>query len=103
MAPQKKATASDFDRLFSRLTHNDSRTKVVDVKSLVYGCCPRLGDALAHNTKVTQAALSVALKIFNPINVPEMGCWVAPNPRGCSIGYKIGERLDLYVWVFAYE
>jgi hypothetical protein len=56
----------------------------------------------------SSATLGVALKIFNPINIPEMGCWVAPYPRGCSIkghctrGYKIGERLDLYVWVFAY-
>jgi hypothetical protein len=60
--------------------------------------------ALAFST----ASIGAALKLFNPINIPEMGCWIAPYPRGCSIkghctrGYKIGERLDMYVWVLAY-
>jgi hypothetical protein len=60
--------------------------------------------ALALST----ASIGAALKLFNPINIPEMGCWIAPYPRGCSFkgnctrGFKIAERLDLYVWVLAY-
>jgi hypothetical protein len=50
----------------------------------------------------------VALKIFNPIALPEMGCWVSPYPRGCHIrggctrGFKVGEYVDLYAWMFSY-
>jgi hypothetical protein len=57
---------------------------------------------------ISTATLGVMLKIFNPINIPEMGCWVAPYPKGCIVsgectrGYKIAEWLDLYAWLFAY-
>jgi hypothetical protein len=57
---------------------------------------------------LTTASIGAALKLYNPMNIPEMGCWIAPYPRGCSIkghctrGYKIGERLDMYVWVLAF-
>lgn len=57
---------------------------------------------------LTTAILGVSLKIFNPIAIPEMGCWVAPYPRGCSInggctrGFRIGELVDLYAWLFSY-
>jgi hypothetical protein len=57
---------------------------------------------------LSTASIGAALKLFNPINIPEMGCWIAPYPRGCSFkgnctrGFKIAERLDLYVWVLAY-
>jgi hypothetical protein len=55
------------------------------------------------------ASLGVALKIFNPISLPELGCWIAPFPVGCNIvggctrGYKLGEHIDLYAWLFAYS
>jgi hypothetical protein len=57
---------------------------------------------------LSTGTLGVLLKIFNPINIPEMGCWIAPYPKGCIVsgectrGYKIAEWLDLYAWSFAY-
>jgi hypothetical protein len=50
----------------------------------------------------------LALKIFNSIGLPELGCWIAPYPRGCTItntctrGFKIAEYLDWYAWSFAF-
>ena len=65
-----------------------------------------------HMVPVTQALLSgflgISLKLYNPIVIPEMGCWIALYPpfcdlRGnCTRGYKLDKLLDLYVWVFAY-
>jgi hypothetical protein len=54
MATRKEIT--EFDGLCDRLSRNDPETKVVDVNVLIRGCCPRLGDALAHNTNVTQVS-----------------------------------------------
>lgn len=65
-----------------------------------------------HLVPVAQALLSgflgIALKLYNPIVIPEMGCWIALYPPLCDVlgncirGYKLDKRLDLYVWVFAY-
>jgi hypothetical protein len=50
----------------------------------------------------------LALKIFNTIALPELGCWIAPYPRGCTFtntctrGFKIAEYIDWYAWSFAY-
>lgn len=52
--------------------------------------------------------IGVSLKVFNPIALPELGCWVAPYPVGCAVqqnctrGYKIGEYSDWYAWCFAF-
>jgi hypothetical protein len=64
-----------------------------------------------HLVPITQALLSgfigIGLELFNPIVIPELGCWIASNPPfcgvigGCKRGYKM-ELLDLYVWIFAY-
>lgn len=54
------------------------------------------------------ASLGTALDIFNPIALPELGCWIAAFPRGCTIhggctrGYKIEKYIDLYPWLFSY-
>jgi hypothetical protein len=65
-----------------------------------------------HLIPVTQALLSgcigISLKLYNPIVIPEMGCWIALYPPFCDIlgncsrGYKLDKLLDFYVWVFAY-
>ena len=52
--------------------------------------------------------IGVSLKLFNPIALPELGCWVAPYPIGCRAtnsctrGYKIGEYSDWYAWCLAF-
>jgi hypothetical protein len=54
------------------------------------------------------AISGVSLKVFNPIALPELGCWVAPYPIGCyrtntcTRGYKIAEYSDYYAWLFAF-
>jgi hypothetical protein len=54
------------------------------------------------------ACVGAGLRIFNPIALPELGCWVAPYPRGCHItggctkGYKIGQFTDYYAWLLAF-
>jgi hypothetical protein len=54
------------------------------------------------------AISGVSLKVFNPIALPELGCWVAPYPIGCyrtdtcTRGYKIAQYSDYYAWLFAF-
>jgi hypothetical protein len=56
----------------------------------------------------TTASAGVGLKIFNPIIIPELGCWIARYPPlcdvfgGCTRGYKLDKYLDLYAWIFSY-
>jgi hypothetical protein len=57
---------------------------------------------------LSTASIGAALKLFNPMNIPEMGCWIAHYPLGCrskgncTRGYKLGERHDVYVWVLTF-
>ena len=57
---------------------------------------------------LTSGFLGIALKLYNPIVIPEMGCWIALYPAFCDLlgnctrGYNLDKRLDLYVWIFAY-
>jgi hypothetical protein len=50
----------------------------------------------------------LSLKIFNAIALPELGCWIAPFPVGCTYtdtctrGYRIADLIDWYAWLFAY-
>ena len=65
-----------------------------------------------HLVPVVQALTSgfvgIALKLYNPIVIPEMGCWIALYPAfcdllgNCSRGHKLEQRLDFYVWIFGY-
>jgi hypothetical protein len=56
----------------------------------------------------TTASAGAGLKIFNPIIIPELGCWIAQYPPlcdvfgGCTRGYKLDKYLDFYVWIFSY-
>jgi hypothetical protein len=64
--------------------------------------------ALPITVAVGGACVGASLKIFNPIRLPELGCWVSPYPRdcqkngGCTRGYKIGEYRDWYAWMLAF-
>lgn len=50
----------------------------------------------------------IVLQVFNPIALPELGCWVSPYPIGCQYtnsctrGYKIASYSDWYAWLFAF-
>jgi hypothetical protein len=52
--------------------------------------------------------VGLSLKIFNAIALPELGCWIAPYPVGCTRtdtctrGYRIADLIDWYAWSFAY-
>ena len=52
--------------------------------------------------------IGVSLQLFNPIALPELGCWIAPYPIGCARtntctrGYKIAEYSDWYAWCLAF-
>lgn len=65
--------------------------------------------AIPVTVAVGGGSIGAALKIFNPIALPELGCWVAPFPRGCHItggctrGYKIGQFSDYYAWALAFS
>jgi hypothetical protein len=64
--------------------------------------------ALPILVAVGGAFIGTALRIFNPIALPELGCWIAPYPRGCHLvggctkGYRIGELSDYYAWFLAF-
>jgi hypothetical protein len=55
-------------------------------------------------------AMGVALQIFNPMTIPELGCWIGPfpadcfNPEGppCTRGYRLETLAGLYAFVMAY-
>lgn len=52
----------------------------------------------------------LALQIFNPIALPELGCWINGAPKYCAWipdleckrGYKVKELISIYPWLFAY-
>jgi hypothetical protein len=51
----------------------------------------------------------VALKIFNPMSIPEMGCWLGSYPidclwtgAPCTRGYRFAELVDFYAIFFAH-
>jgi hypothetical protein len=50
--------------------------------------------------------LGFLLKIFGPIGLPELGCWIGSHSYGCvntdtcTRGYKLNQRLDWYAWTF---
>ena len=49
-----------------------------------------------------------SLKIFGPLPLPEMGCWIGPFPQGCLrtnsciLGSQLHDHRDLIVWTFSY-
>lgn len=55
---------------------------------------------------LTFGIAGVALELYNPIPIAEMGCWIALYPAlcngNCTRGYKLDQWLDFYVWIFAY-
>jgi hypothetical protein len=54
--------------------------------------------------------MGVALQIFNPMTIPELGCWIGPypadcfNPGGppCTRGYKLETLAGPYAFFMAY-
>jgi hypothetical protein len=50
----------------------------------------------------------LSLKIFGPLTLPELGCWIGSYPNTCvytntcTRGYKVSEYHDWYVWSFGY-
>jgi hypothetical protein len=51
----------------------------------------------------------VALKIFNPMSIPEMGCWLGSYPidclwtgSPCTRGYRFADLVDFYAIFFAH-
>lgn len=51
----------------------------------------------------------VALKIFNPMSIPEMGCWLGSYPidclwtgAPCTRGYRFADLVDFYAIFFAH-
>jgi hypothetical protein len=52
--------------------------------------------------------LGLSLKIFGPIGLPEIGCWLGSYPYGCVFtdtctrGYKLHQYLDWYAWTFCF-
>jgi hypothetical protein len=54
-------------------------------------------------------SMGVGLKIFNPMSIPEMGCWLGSYPANClwtdapcTRGYKFEELVDFYAIFFAH-
>lgn len=49
----------------------------------------------------------LVLDLYNPIVVPELGCWVATYPAFCNLIPDLecerGDGYELYVWVFSYN
>lgn len=54
------------------------------------------------------ASIGLVLKLYNPLSIPEMGCWIEQYPIGCGVtevctrGYRIGELIDFYRWVLSF-
>jgi hypothetical protein len=50
----------------------------------------------------------LALKVFGPLTLPELGCWIGSYPNTCvytdtcTRGFKVDEYHDWYVWSFGY-
>lgn len=74
-----------------------------------YRCFECAFHALPLLVAVGGGSIGVGLQIFNPIALPELGCWVASYPTGCHLqpetctrGYKIGWYSDCYAWFLAF-
>jgi hypothetical protein len=96
MATRKEIT--EFDGLCDRLSRNDPETKVVDVNVLIRGCCPRLGDALAHNTNVTQVSFYIptllSLDDMSMENAASFHNYLRSNQFLRSVEMTISEAMD---------
>jgi hypothetical protein len=52
--------------------------------------------------------IGLSLKIFGPVGLPELGCWLGSYPVGCAFtntctrGYKFAPYVDWYAWIFSY-
>ena len=52
----------------------------------------------------------LALELFNPLGLPELGCWIGGDPAlcpyipemECKRGYKIKENNSWYPWIFSF-
>jgi hypothetical protein len=57
---------------------------------------------------LTAGIVGLSLKVFGPILLPELGCWIGSYPYGCykdnscTRGFRVYQNNDWYAWTFAY-
>lgn len=57
---------------------------------------------------IVSGCTGLVLKVFGPLTLPELGCWIGSYPNTCvytntcTRGFKVDEYHDWYVWSFGY-
>jgi hypothetical protein len=57
---------------------------------------------------LTTGITGLSLKIYGPMALPELGCWIGSYPPGClytnscTVGFRLLQYHDWYVWTFSY-
>jgi hypothetical protein len=57
---------------------------------------------------LTSSITGLSLKLFGPLLLPELGCWINSYPYGCYLtnsctrGFRVQQYNDWYVWTFSF-